>query len=65
MTKDSSILWADIHVDSAPLAVLLAGCRFDMVVDYLEAHPQIQAMDSESDRLWDKIINGMKRISVK
>jgi len=60
--KDSTILQADIHTDSASLTALLAGYRFDAVVDYLEAHPQFQTIDSESNRLWDKIINGYEKI---
>jgi len=60
--KDSTILEADIHTDSAPLTALLAGSRFDGYVDYLVARPQFQTIDSESNWLWDKIINGDEKI---
>ena len=33
--KDATVLQADIHADEARLAALLAGRRFDAVVDFL------------------------------
>ncbi len=38
--KDSTILQADIHADSAHLSALLAGHRFDAVVDFIAFSPQ-------------------------
>ena len=42
---DSTILQADIHADSAHLTTLLAGHRFDAVVDFLAYTPQDIARD--------------------
>lgn len=38
--KHSTILHADIHADSANLSALLAGHRFDAVVDFIAYSPQ-------------------------
>jgi len=38
--KDSTILQADIHADSAHLSTLLADHRFDSVVDFIAFSPQ-------------------------
>ncbi|MCX6056916.1 MAG: SDR family oxidoreductase [Chloroflexi bacterium] len=38
--KHSTILHADIHADSAHLSALLAGHRFDAVVDFIAYSPQ-------------------------
>lgn len=38
--KNSTILQADIHADSARLSALLAGHRFDAVVDFIAFTPQ-------------------------
>lgn len=43
--KDSTILQADIHADSAHLSALLAGHRFDAVVDFIAFSPQDIARD--------------------
>ena len=55
--KDSTILQADIHADSAHLSTLFAGHRFDVAV----SHPQFQTLDVESNILWDKIIDGYEK----
>ncbi len=38
--KNSTILQADIHVDAARLSTLLAGHRFDAIVDFLAYTPE-------------------------
>lgn len=37
--KGTTVLQADIHADSAHLSALLAGQRFDAVVDFIAFHP--------------------------
>ncbi|GAB4506729.1 MAG: SDR family oxidoreductase [Anaerolineales bacterium] len=37
--KGTTVLQADIHADSAHLSALLAGQRFDVVVDFIAFHP--------------------------
>jgi|CXWL01.1.fsa_nt_gi nucleoside-diphosphate-sugar epimerase len=38
--EHATVLEADIHADSAPLSALLAGHRFDAVVDFIAFSPQ-------------------------
>ena len=44
-SKHSTILQADIHADSAHLSTLLAGHRFDAVVDFIAFTPEHIARD--------------------